>query len=69
MLYRAGFRSVRAIAMSRPEDLIRSCPRLGQFGNRSATNIVAAAKRLLESKAHELQHEALEILTGLDPKD
>ena len=51
--------------MARPEDLIRAVPRLGQFGSRPATLIVASAKRLLEQKALELQNEAQEILTGL----
>jgi endonuclease III len=60
-LWNAGFKSIRAIASAKHEDIMRSV-KLGPFAERSAKLIIANAKKLLERKAEELRKTAAELL-------
>ena len=61
-LWNAGFRTVRAIASAKPEDIVKHVPHLGPFKDRAARLVIKGARGLLERQARELQKQAEEIL-------
>jgi len=64
-LWTAGFRSVRAIASARPEDIVNAVGKaFGPYGDGVAKQIIGSAKKLLERKSRELRQTAEEMLNG-----
>eukprot|EP01106_Pelomyxa_sp_JSP_P003840 TRINITY_DN1583_c0_g1_i4.p2 TRINITY_DN1583_c0_g1~~TRINITY_DN1583_c0_g1_i4.p2 ORF type:complete len:101 (-),score=20.27 TRINITY_DN1583_c0_g1_i4:66-368(-) len=64
-LWDAGFRSVRAISMARPEDIEGHVKCLGPNPASAARMIIRGAKEALEKNAEQLRKEADALLEGL----
>eukprot|EP00727_Mastigamoeba_balamuthi_P012841 m51a1_g818 hypothetical protein (902) ;mRNA; f:693945-697177 len=67
-LWNSGFRTVKAIAAAKPEELVKHV-NFGRFPERVAKMIIRCSKELLEREARKLQLEVEEVKRGAEEQD